>query len=92
MVRRKKTEDVKVKEEFYWMCGLCGHVYRDDELGDNLKDPEDKAAYYPAKSRIKSADAFHEYHESHCANPEDEGCNAQPMDVLMAKKNFRIVQ
>ncbi len=62
-------------QKFLFDCEVCGHTFRDDALGKNLQSLN-PARRLPAKARIKSPDAFHEYHLNHCAVCECCGCKA----------------
>ncbi len=68
---------------FYITCGICEHTFQDNALGKNLNS-WNPARRLPAKSRIKSAEAFHEYHESKCSHCVCHSC--RPRDYADAIK------
>jgi hypothetical protein len=61
-------------KSYFFTCGECGHIYRNDALGKNLKS-KNPARRFPAWSRTRSASKFHEFHESYCAICECCGCS-----------------
>lgn len=63
--------------ESYFQCGECGHIFRDDALGRNLKSLN-PARRLPAWNRTRSASRYHEYHENYCALCECCSCNPNP--------------
>ncbi len=66
---------------YYFTCGKCGHTFRNDSLGKHLKSKNPILRMY-ARKRTKSADAFHEFHESYCAQCVCHSC--KPKDYSSA--------